>query len=419
MVNLFSCPAIVGKLSNFSYLCGQIYLLVELFDIISKTLVINGVEVSYIAIGVFIVALAAFVVQMHYYMGRYGNLHRYRNNRGKSSQAVPPPVSVIVVVRENNYYFVDDILPVLLTQECPEYEVVVVDCSYNEEISEKLSAAKLEFGHLKVTSIKAHGIQDHGNKLALTVGIKAARYEHMIFTTADAYPSSQKWLSLMSKGFVTADVVIGYCGVEQKKGFANKMIRCSRLALSVRYLSAAVKGFPYRGAAENIGYTKSIYFGNKGFDHLNLNIGDDDLFLQKFVSADNVSVVMNPNATMRRIQYGGLGWWVSVCRYFGMAFRFYPGSVKRYVRAEVWSRFLFFAASGVSIWLLGWWYLLAPVLLVALRLLVVEMKVWHICRRLGERRLAAIYPLYDLLSPLSEAYLAFLRRVRPNKTVWR
>lgn len=391
----------------------------DLTDILYNYLVIGGVEVSYIALALTAAAFAALLVQLYYYLVKFGPVPRFRNGRGKDTSRPVPPVSVVVVVRESNRYYVEEVLPLILTQEFEQFEVVVVDCSYNDEISETLTDMATRYGHLHVTSIKAQGVSNHGNKLTLTVGIKAASYEHLVFTTADSFPVSQKWLSLMAKGFVTADVVLGYCGIEQKRGFANKMIRSSRLFASVRYLAAAIGGAPYRGIAANLGYTRSLYFDNKGFNHLDLDIGDDDLFLQKFISGNDVSIVMNPNATMRQIQYGGLGWWYDVCRYFSSSFRYYPWRARNYVQAELWSRFLFFLFAGLSIWQLDWWYLLVPVAMLALRLLAVEMKIWRICRRLGERRLAWIYPLYDIFSPLTSAFLAFVRKFTRDRAVWR
>ncbi|MFR0765261.1 MAG: hypothetical protein ACLSHL_15840 [Alistipes communis] len=108
-----------------------------------------------------------------------------------------------------------------------------------------------------MTAIKQQRSAGHGTKLALTVGIKACAYEHIVFTTTDCYPSSDKWLSLMAKGFINGDIVIGYCGIEPGKGLANRLMRCSRLAGSVRWLSAATRGRAYRGIAGNIGYTKA------------------------------------------------------------------------------------------------------------------------------------------------------------------
>lgn len=388
----------------------------ELFD---NKISLGGFEATWLAALLFIIAFIALIIQLWYWLGCFGKLHRYRNITGPLSKAAAPPVSVIVVVRENNFYFVNEILPLLLNQDHPEYEVVVVDCSYNDQILGILSDLGMECGNLHVTSFKAQSQLEHSTKLALTVGIKAARHEHLVFTTADSYPASEKWVGLMAKGFITADVVIGYSGIEYRRGFANRMIRSSRLINSIKFLSAATRGYPYRGMAGNLGYTKTLYFGNKGFNHLNMNIGDDDLFLQKFLSGENVSVVMNPRASVWEIQYGGLGWWYSVLRFFGASLRYYPGWAKRYVGGETWSRGIFFIASGFSIWLFKEWLWLIPVFLILVRLVLVENKIIRICRRLGERGLGWIYPVYDIFSPFASAWLSVVRKIRPNKTVWR
>ena len=297
--------------------------------------------------------------------------------------------------------------------------VVVVDCSYDEEIGLLLNEAAAIYPHLRLTRINAQPNYEHSIKLAITVGIKAAAYEHMVFTTVDSYPTSERWLSLMAKGFIGGNVVIGYCGIEIRKGFANRMIRCNRLATSVRYLAAAIRGRAYRGISHNIGYTKSLYFAHKGFNHLNMNIGDDDLFIQTIATPTNVSIIMNPHATVRQMQYGGLGWWHAMRKTLTYAFRYYPRGIRTSISFELWSRMLFFLTAIAAIILLPPWWKIIPALFLLLRLLIVELKIWRIGKRLGERKLAGTYILYDLTSPLGECFLALSRRLRPNRAVWR
>lgn len=196
-------------------------------------------------------ALTAFFVQLYYWLGRYGGLPRFRNNRGIRPQIPSPPVSVVVVIRENGYYFIENYLPLLLGQRYDEFEVVAVDCSYDEEIGELLHEKSLACSRLHVTAIKQRRSTGHGTKLALTVGIKACSYEHIVFTTTDCYPSSDKWLSLMAKGFINGDIVIGYCGIEPGKGLANRLMRCSRLA-------GSYAGCPPRPGAGPTGASQAI-----------------------------------------------------------------------------------------------------------------------------------------------------------------
>ena len=288
----------------------------DYLDLLYDDLLSQGIAHPDWMLGAMAGALTAFFV------GRYGGLPRFRNNRGIRPQIPSPPVSVVVVIRENGYYFIENYLPLLLGQRYDEFEVVAVDCSYDEEIGELLHEKSLACSRLHVTAIKQQRSAGHGTKLALTVGIKACAYEHIVFTTTDCYPSSDKWLSLMAKGFINGDIVIGYCGIEPGKGLANRLMRCSRLAGSVRWLSAATRSRAYRGIAGNIGYTKSLYFESRGFNYLNMEIGDDDLFIQKIATSDNVSVVMNPAATMRQVPFGGLGWWRAVRRFYAYSFRY-------------------------------------------------------------------------------------------------
>lgn len=361
--------------------------------------------------------LAMFIVQLFYYLGVYGRLHRFRN--GVRTDAPSDPVSVVVVIRENTFYYIESYLPLLLHQDYGQYEVVVVDCSYNEEIGEMLHELTRQYAHLKTTRIRAQSNYDHSIKLALTVGVKASTYENLLFTTVDSFPTSDKWLALMAKGFVNGEVVLGYCGIEPRKGFFNKWMRCSRLHSSIRYLSAAAKGHPYRGISHNIGYTKSIYFASKGFNYLNMNIGDDDLFVQKIANGRNTSVVINPKATMRQIQYGGFTWWNSLTKYFSYAHRYYPAPVRFRTGLELASRILFFVTAGVLIAWVPLVWKAVPLFFVLLRLAVVEFKIRQINKRLGERKLLWAYIIYDLFSPLTEFILALNRRIRPNKAIWR
>lgn len=125
------------------------------FEIYYNQLVDNGIIDPRLALGLLGAVLLLLIVQLYYYLGVYGRLPRYRNNRGIDPQTVPPPVSVIVVARENSYYFIEHTLPLLLGQQYHQYEVVVVDCSYDEEIGLLLNEAAAIYPHLRLTRINA------------------------------------------------------------------------------------------------------------------------------------------------------------------------------------------------------------------------------------------------------------------------
>ena len=113
----------------------------------------------------------------------------------------------------------------------------------------------------------------------------------------------------MARGFDGAGIVIGYCGMEGASAFSSRLIRLDNAARAIRWLSAAMHGKPYRGTLQNIGFTKALYFGNGGFNYLNMNIGEDDLFIQKLLETGTAAaVIVSSNSTVRQKIWGGTGW---------------------------------------------------------------------------------------------------------------
>ena len=55
--------------------------------------------------------------------------------------------------------------------------------------------------NLKVVTLDLDDRFHRGKKFAITMGIKAASYERLLFTDADCKPASDQWISSMSKFF--------------------------------------------------------------------------------------------------------------------------------------------------------------------------------------------------------------------------
>ena len=357
-------------------------------------------------------------VQFHYYIFTYGRIPGYKNNRRAAELDAEPPVSVVVPLFSEDYSFVEERLPLILAQNYPDFEVVIVYVGHDTDFYEDLARLKQSFPQIATTKIQLDPRFPISRKMALNVGIKSAHYECMVFTSTDAVPQTDRWLSLMAKGFMRGEIVVGYCGVERKKGFANYMMRVWRMMHSAAWIARAVQRRAYRGTLHNYGFTKRIYFGANGFSHLNMNIGEDDLFMQRVMTGDNVSVILSPRATLREKTWGGMGWWMSQLRYYGSAFRFYPQAVRTYVGWELWSRVLFFATTICALAVMPFEYKIAALTLLIVRYVAVVLEVRRVARRLGEDGIMGRYFIYDLLSPLWSAALWVLL-LRRDDRVWR
>ena len=85
---------------------------------------------------------------------------------------------------------------------------------------------------------------------------------------------------------------------------------------------------------------------------------------------------------------------------------------------EPFSRALFFLVVAAMILFLPLELQLAAVGILLLRYLFVLFEVRRIARRLGEKRMLRLYPLYDLFSPLW-VLLRSLLMLRKDERVWR
>jgi glycosyltransferase involved in cell wall biosynthesis len=207
------------------------------------------------------------------------------------------PVSVIIAAKNEEENLCEN-LPLILNQNYPEFEVIVVnDCSW-DDTQDVLEAFAEKHDHLTITQLKETGLFKGGKKYAVTIGIKAAKYDYLLFTDADCKPASEHWIAEMMKGFdQNKKIVLGYGKYEKMPGFLNKLIRYDAFSIAQQYLSMALAKIPYMGVGRNMAYHKSLFFQSQGFKkHINLPSGDDDLFVNETANAHNTSVVISPES---------------------------------------------------------------------------------------------------------------------------
>ena len=231
-------------------------------------------------------------------------------------------------------------------------------------------------------------------------------------------PSSEQWLAMMGKGFMRGNIVLGYTAIEPTTGLTNYLMRMSRLQNSLYWLSAAVSRKTFKGSRHNFGFTKSIYFGAKGFTHLNMNIGEEDLFIQRIAKRNNVSVALIPKATMIEHPWGGMKWWISELRHYGSAYGFYPIEARNRVEWDLGSQVLLFITLLAMIILLPLEVKLAAILLMLIRYLVVILRIRAVAKRVGERNTALRYFIFDLFNPILMLCVR-LSLIKKDSTVWR
>jgi poly-beta-1,6-N-acetyl-D-glucosamine synthase len=239
------------------------------------------------------------ILQLAYHFVVYGKLMRKENF--SLSEHVWQPVSIIVCAR-SEYDNLQQLVPALMEQDYPEFELVLVDdaswdqtTSYLEEL-EKTQPEKVNAVFI-TDEMKKHYL---GKKLALTLGIKAAKHELLLLTDADCLPLTREWIKHMVQPYHNnpdTEIVLGYSPYEKEDSTVNLISRMDNLFTAMSYFSFAVARNPYMGVGRNLSYRKSLFFRLKGFaSHLHIAPGDDDLFIRDAATENNTAYTLNPGS---------------------------------------------------------------------------------------------------------------------------
>lgn len=233
--------------------------------------------------------------QLYYILFVYSKLARYRS---KTEAKEPlPPVSVIICAR-NEEENLRNYLPAILSQDYPEFEVILVNDFSEDDTKWLLKELTETHTNLRVIEIAEHIRLKHGKKFAVSLGVKGAKYEHLVFTDADCQPQSDQWLKKMATSFGgDKQIVLGYSPYFKSLGLLGLLIQFETYHTAMSYLSYALKGNAYMGVGRNMAYTKSLFFAGKGFAaHMHIPSGDDDLFVNQNATRVNTAICIDRDA---------------------------------------------------------------------------------------------------------------------------
>ncbi|CAL2104240.1 Glyco_trans_2-like domain-containing protein [Tenacibaculum sp. 190130A14a] len=242
----------------------------------------------------FYVLVAVFSVQIIYHL--YFLVFCFSKEKETSIPSIP--VSVIVYTKNSNENIKKN-LAKILNQNYLNFEVVVVNNASFDDTYYTLEDFQREFKHLKVVNVENTEAFWGNKKYALTLGVKAAQNEHLIFTEIDARPISDNWLASMASRFHSEkEIVIGYSKFDTTKmSFLGILVRFEHLLKHVASLSFAKYGSPYYTDEKNFAYTKSTFFRVKGYiNHIKLPAKHSDLFVKEASTKKNTTITTAPNS---------------------------------------------------------------------------------------------------------------------------
>ena len=369
--------------------------------------------------------IIALFCQLYYYF-RYLWLRKDKSHL--PSEGGLPKVSVVVCAH-NEAENLQNFLQILLSQDYPDYEVIVVDDESEDSTLILLEQYAREYPNFYHTFVPKGARVISSKKLALTIGIKAAHYDYILLTDADCRPESRNWIREMMMGYDSdsTEMVLGFSPYFEMDTLLSGLISYDTLFIGLQYMGMARAGHPYMGVGRNLSYRRSTFFNNHGFQGLlDVRAGDDDLFVNKVISnyrkhnrrKSNVNVVCNPDAlTWSAPKPTWKQWMQQKQRHLSVSNK-YTLTNKIRLTFEPFTRGMIYVLLLVTL-LYGSHMLVAAVIAMWLiRLLIMLLVMNRAARKLQLSRIGLEIILYDILLPVITLYDMAVNSFRKQKIYW-
>lgn len=201
------------------------------------------------------------------------------------------PVSVVVYTK-NNATQLRNLLPVLLRQNYHQFELMVVNNASTDETKELLKEFAALNSNIRIVDVVNNEAFWGNKKYALTLGIKASKYEYLVFADADHNISSNNWLVQMASHFtLNKTIIIGTSFYSKTKGFFNKFIRFDHTMQQMQSIAWSKVGKPYSLQLHNIAFKKEAFYNVNGFiNHVQQRMFTNEYFLNDVGTYKNTTV---------------------------------------------------------------------------------------------------------------------------------
>lgn len=339
----------------------------------------------------FIVIVA---IQLFYYLIIFGKFAF-----AKAQKSTPKRISISVIVcAKNEAENVAKYIPLLAEQNYPDFEIILIDDASSDDTLALFEDFEKQYSNIRLVKVKNNEAFWGNKKYALTLGIKSAKKDYLLFTDADCYPTSKNWIAAMSSQFtMQKTIVLGYGAYEKIAGsFLNKIIRFETVLTAVQYFSWAKLGHPYMGIGRNLAYKKEVFFNVNGFiSHIQIRSGDDDLFINQAANAKNTAISYIPESfTYSKPKTTFKEWFIQKRRHVATA-NYYKKFDKFQLALFYCSQLLFILLSILLLAFQFQWILVLSI--IALRYLVAWVVVGFSAGKLKENDIKFWFPIVEIV----------------------
>ncbi|MBA3987098.1 MAG: glycosyltransferase [Flavobacteriales bacterium] len=304
------------------------------------------------------------------------------------------PISLIVCSKNESENLKKHI-PLWLKQNYPNFEIILVNDASRDDTLDVIESFSEIDPRIKIVNVVNNEAFWANKKYALTLGIKKAKNNHLLFTDADCKPNSDQWIQEMADQFSEKkSLILGYGAYQKQPSFLNKIIRFETCITAIQYFSYAKIGIPYMGVGRNLGYTSSLFYENNGFmSHMYIRSGDDDLFVNEVATKENTALCFSAESFTESIPKNSWKeFWNQKKRHITTA-KHYKTSHKLLLVLHYAANILFWIGVLTCFFFIRWEWLAG---LIAFRICMQYLSLTKGIKKLGETGLLALIPLLEV-----------------------
>ena len=363
-----------------------------------------------------IILVLAFIIHVLLFMNLFTKLSFYK--RVENVVKKSPSVSIVISAK-NEDENLKNFLPLLMEQEYPDYEVIVVNDQSVDDTKFILEAFEKQYPRLQVVTVTEHINEHKGKKLPLTLGIRRAKNEILLLTDADCKPLSNQWIRNMVSNFEPGtDIVLGYSPYQKLNSLLNLFIQFDTFYTALQYFSFSIKKAPYMAVGRNLAYRRTFFYDNKGFSrHLTIPFGDDDLFVNDNATSDNVAVELSQDSFVESVPETSFSGWLHQKRRHLISGHDYKTEDKNKL-VWVWFSQAFFYLAIIPALIFSKFYI--PVLIIIFLKLIMMYLIYGKALKKLNREYLLLYIIF--LDPMYHIFLLpFMHltiRKSSRKNVW-
>ena len=338
----------------------------------------------------------------------------------KSKSASSKNISISVIVcAKNEAENLKKFLPSIINQDYEKFEVVLINDASSDDTLDVMKTFEEQHNNIKIVDVENNEAFWGNKKYALTLGIKAASHNFLLFTDADCKPVSNQWIKEMSSQFNNEKtVVIGYGAYKKKKfNLLNALIRFETIFTAIQYFSYTKIGMPYMAVGRNLAYRREEFFNANGFmSHMQIRSGDDDLFINQVANKSNTALCFSKDSFTESIPETNFKNWFNQKRRHVSTANHYKPIHKTVLGLFYISQLLFWITSIILLVLLFRWEIVIS--LIAFRLVLQYISFGLSAKKLDDTKLIYTLPFLELFLIVSQFFI-FISNLTSKTHHWR